>query len=123
MEHHAWVIKGLRAACVIGVNAHERLEKQIVVLDVRFAREGFDKSRPFYEWDDEVCRHIARRVCETAEASGFLTVEALVEHVAQVILNEFGSVLWVKLRCEKPSALAFAEGAGVEIVRYKQKGT
>ena len=31
---HRWVIKGIKAACIIGVNAHERLEKQAVNIDV-----------------------------------------------------------------------------------------
>ena len=118
MERHAWAIKGLRAACIIGVNAHERLEKQIVAVDVGFGRDDYDDDDD-QRGDDGMCREVARRVCESGEASAFSTVEALAGHVARAVLGGFETVPWVKVRCEKPSALAFVDGAGVEITRYR----
>ena len=36
---HAWTIRGLKLACIIGVNPHERLEKQIVNIDLQIVGE------------------------------------------------------------------------------------
>ena len=35
LHSHAWRIKDLQLACIIGVNPHERLEKQTVIIDLR----------------------------------------------------------------------------------------
>lgn len=40
-----YVIKGAKAACIIGVNAHERLEKQTVNVDLIISGEGTQYSR------------------------------------------------------------------------------
>ena len=34
-----WLIRDLKLACIIGVNDHERLKKQIVVINLRFAKK------------------------------------------------------------------------------------
>lgn len=36
---HAWTIRGLKLACIIGVNPHERFEKQIVNIDLQIEGE------------------------------------------------------------------------------------
>ncbi|KAL8822453.1 MAG: hypothetical protein Q9191_006812 [Dirinaria sp. TL-2023a] len=40
-----WHIKGLEPACIIGVNAHERLEKQTVNVELHFSEE--EEQNPF----------------------------------------------------------------------------
>lgn len=35
VESHDWVVKGLMLACIIGVNPHERLDKQNLSIDLR----------------------------------------------------------------------------------------
>ena len=37
----SFMVKKLRVACIIGVNAHERIEKQMVVIDTRFQKYPF----------------------------------------------------------------------------------
>ena len=121
IKEYSWAIKGLRLACIIGVNSHERLEKQSVVLDVGTGGEmDHEASAQQTMEGDEIWRHLGSCVCEVVEASEFLTVEALVGKVAKTALEEF-PMPWVRVRCEKPSALAFVEGAGVEIVRYRSR--
>ena len=41
---HAWLIKQVKVACIIGVNPHERLEKQQVSINLDFCGE-FEKSK------------------------------------------------------------------------------
>ena len=119
----SWTIAGLKTACVIGVNPHERLEKQSVVLELGVSSNRGDDdgdSLMIGEEGHEMWRRMVRRVLEIVEASEFLTVEALVGMVAGVVVAEF-PVPRIRVRCEKPSALAFVEGAGVEIVRERER--
>lgn len=37
---HEWVVKGLNLACIIGVNPHERREKQNITIDIRIQGEA-----------------------------------------------------------------------------------
>lgn len=37
---HRWIVNGIKAACIIGVNAHERLEKQTVNIDLTILLNG-----------------------------------------------------------------------------------
>jgi dihydroneopterin aldolase len=49
----------------------------------------------------------------------FKSVEALVVFIARLVTVDFGNEL-VTVRAEKPNALAFAEGTGVEITRSRE---
>jgi dihydroneopterin aldolase len=49
----------------------------------------------------------------------FKSVEALVVFIARIVTVDFGNEL-VTVRAEKPNALAFAEGTGVEITRSRE---
>lgn len=64
---HEWVVKGLKLGCIIGVNPHERLEKQNISIDLRILGEpevadytlqtkgGFDTWRQLVKKISEVC--------------------------------------------------------------------
>ncbi len=62
-----WFIKGLKLACIIGVNPHERLEKQSVSIDLELPGEmerpdvDFYKGGTFDSW-----RSLIKRVCEVS---------------------------------------------------------
>lgn len=65
VESHEWVLRGIRVACVIGVNKHERLEKQDVVVDLRCLGEGGEEEySEQIEEGVEMWRRLGRRVCE-----------------------------------------------------------
>jgi dihydroneopterin aldolase/2-amino-4-hydroxy-6-hydroxymethyldihydropteridine diphosphokinase/dihydropteroate synthase/2-amino-4-hydroxy-6-hydroxymethyldihydropteridine diphosphokinase/dihydropteroate synthase len=120
LPDHAWVIKGLKAACIIGVNPHERLEKQSVTMNLRIAGEtesaAYERQRMQgeYSW-----ARLAKRVCDVVEASSYETLEALSTLIAKTALEEF-PIPQIGVHVEKPSALMFVEGAGVEITRDRQ---
>ena len=67
---HAWVIDGLQIACIIGVNPHERLQKQIVSINLQFdgetetaaCRKQMDRSH--FIWRDTV-----KHICKVREKS------------------------------------------------------
>lgn len=65
-----WGILGLKAACVVGVNPHERLEKQGVVVELRIGVEEGDRdSVENLGNDDLVWRDLVRAVCEVCSFS------------------------------------------------------
>ncbi|MFN3581917.1 MAG: dihydroneopterin aldolase [Pseudomonas sp.] len=113
-------IKGLAVEAVIGVYDWERSILQPLVLDldlgwdIRAAAAGDDLSATL----DYAA--VSTRVLEFVAASQFLLVEALAEHVAALIMQEF-SVPWLRLRVTKPGAVAEASGGvGVVIERGRQ---
>jgi len=59
---------------------------------------------------------ISNRVMEEAAASSFQLIETLAEHLASLVLQEFG-VGWLQVRIMKPTAVPDADGVGVVIER------
>lgn len=112
-------IHKLRLVTIIGVNNIERLHKQNVILDLTLYKTNksfgiapglFDKAYDF--------RKVVQVVTDHVEDSSYKTVEAFVTSVAQVICQ--AGVAKVTVRAEKPSALTFADAAGVEVTRTKE---
>ncbi|MFO7705453.1 MAG: dihydroneopterin aldolase [Halopseudomonas sp.] len=110
-------IKGLAVEAVIGVYDWERSIVQPLVLDlemgwdIREAAAGDDLGATL----DYAA--VSTRVLGYVAASQFLLVEALAEHVAALVMEEFG-VPWLRLRVTKPGAVAQASGGvGVLIER------
>ncbi|MCJ1349533.1 trifunctional dihydropteroate synthetase [Peltigera leucophlebia] len=117
---HEWVIKGLKLACIIGVNHHEQLEKQNISIDIRIQGEAevADYSLQI-KGGFETWRQLVKRTCDVVEPSTFQTLEALAALIAKTALESF-PVPQITVRIEKPSAITFAQGAGVEITRDRR---
>ncbi|KAL2046309.1 hypothetical protein N7G274_001756 [Stereocaulon virgatum] len=120
VESHEWFLVGLKVACIIGVNEHERIERQTVSIDLKALGEGEKEeySEQLRE-GKEMWRRLVRRVCEVIEASSFQTLEALAALIATTCLDEF-PIPQITVAIEKPDALTFVEGAGVEITRGRR---
>lgn len=104
----------LRLVTVIGVNTIERMHKQNVVIDLVLYKDRkpsvYTKKYDFRDIVDCVTNHV--------EDSRYKTIEAFVTSVARVVTS--CGVDRVTVRAEKPSAITFAEAAGVEITRTKE---
>ncbi len=102
-------IKGLAVEALIGVYDWERRILQPLVLDLDM---GWDISAAA-AGDDLAATldyaAVSTRVLEYVAASQFLLVEALAEHVAALVMQEF-SVPWLRLRVTTPGAVAQAAG-------------
>jgi dihydroneopterin aldolase len=61
-------------------------------------------------------KRVAKRVLAFIEASEFQLVETLAEHLAMLILEEFG-VPWVRIHLSKPGAVRSSRDVGVEVER------
>ncbi|KAI9926162.1 hypothetical protein AWENTII_002192 [Aspergillus wentii] len=105
----------IRSYCILGINPHERLEKQAVFTTLRFQGPGLQEwSTKFIDNYQEMTRVVAERV----EATSFGSVEALATLIARIVTMEFGHEE-VTVLVQKPSALGFVEGAGLECTRSR----
>ncbi|KAJ5155431.1 hypothetical protein N7492_008234 [Penicillium capsulatum] len=110
-----FIIGGIRCYCILGVNSHERVEKQAVIISLEFKGPGQ------LAWGSTVVdtyQAMTRAVAEKVEETSFQTVEALATFVARIVTVDFGNER-VTVRVEKPSALAFVQRSGVEVTRSR----
>ncbi|CAG8408417.1 unnamed protein product [Penicillium salamii] len=108
-------IEGIRCYAILGVNSHERLEKQAVIVGLKFQGPGQ------LAWGSKVVetyQAVTRAVAEKVDATTFHSVESLATFIAHIVTVEFGNES-VTVKVEKPSALAFVQRSGVEITRSK----
>jgi len=100
----------------LGVPEWERMVEQTIILDIEI---GYDLSKACKS--DDVADtidygEVVARVRTTLKENSFQLVEALAEHVCQLILKEFNA-LSVKVKVAKPSILPGLKALGVIIER------
>ncbi len=111
-------IEDLQFRCIIGVNDHERHEKQDVVLnlclhiDLRRAGQT-DDIRDTLDYKD-----LKLAIRDFVESSQFLLLERLAEGIAAICLQR-DTVQKVVVRVDKPGALRSARTVAVEIERHR----
>ena len=109
-------IDDLRIQTVIGIFDWEREITQTISLDLQMA---FDISRAAETdaiEDTLDYKSVSKRLIQFVEASEFQLVEALAEHCARIILEEF-PVSWLRLKLSKPGAVRGSSAVGVIIER------
>lgn len=109
-------ISELKVQTKLGVPAWERILPQTIILDIEF---GFDlstacKSDAIADTVDYGA--VVGRIRETLSANSFQLVEALAEHICQLIIVEF-KALNVKIKVAKPAILPGLKALGVMIER------
>ena len=113
-------IDGLELDASIGVWPEERGRPQRIVIDVEL-----DLLDPFPHEDDHsrvVCYDaLARRIEQLVGEGHVNLVETLADRVADLCLED-ARVGWVRIRIEKPQALAKARTVGVRVSRGKSVG-
>lgn len=100
----------------LGVPEWERLKPQTIILDIEIE---YDLSQPCQSdaIEDTVDYGVVvSRIRETLSAHSFKLVEALAEHLCQLILKEFKAEC-VKIKVAKPSILPGLKALGVAIER------
>jgi dihydroneopterin aldolase len=109
-------IRDLVVRGILGVHAWERTQPREIVIQIE-ARTDLDRAG---ETDAIVdCLDYARlaeQVTAHAAAVGRSTVEALAADIACLVLAD-RRVEWVRVRVEKPGAVASCGSVGVEIER------
>lgn len=104
-------LKDLRIPVIIGINELERMYKQEIQVDIQVTR-SFGK---------EIFIHsFVSRIIEYVQKSEFLTIESFVNALAKFALQSCEQKLHIheiKVCARKPSALNFADSAGVQVTR------
>ncbi|KAI9860338.1 MAG: trifunctional dihydropteroate synthetase [Trichoglossum hirsutum] len=101
----------LRIPCIIGVGAHERVEKQPLVVNLKMSGEIVDKNDADYQL-------LFGKIFERFEKSDFLTLEAFATALAKFVIFELEFVE-VMVNARKSRVFDAAEGPGVEITRSR----
>ncbi|HEY7986391.1 MAG TPA: dihydroneopterin aldolase [Methylophilaceae bacterium] len=102
----------------LGVPEWERLKAQTIVLDIEVAMPHLRACQTDAIADTLDYGEIVARIRQTLAEKSFHLVEALAEHVCQLILTEFGAP-WVKVKVAKPAILPGLKALGVVIERTK----
>jgi 7,8-dihydroneopterin aldolase/epimerase/oxygenase len=102
----------------LGVPEWERMVEQTIILDLEIAMPN-GRSCQTDEIDDTIdYGEVVARIRQTLKENSFKLVEALAEHICQIVLNEFGAP-WVKVKVAKPGVLPGLKALGVVIERNK----
>jgi dihydroneopterin aldolase len=123
-------IHALKTETIIGIFDWERQVKQTVLIDIELSADIRKAALSDSVADTLNYKRVAKRVLAFVEASQFHLVEALAEHIAMLILDEFG-VTWVNIVLSKPGAVRNSRDVGVALQRdrasldewRKQRGT
>jgi dihydroneopterin aldolase len=109
-------IHALKTETIVGIFDWERQVKQTVVMDIEFSAD-IRKAALSDSIDDTLnYKGVAKRVLAFVEESRFHLVETLAEHVAMLLLEEFG-VSWVSITLSKPGAIRSSRDVGVMLER------
>jgi FolB domain-containing protein len=113
------IIKDLLTRGIIGITERERERPQDILINAVLYT---DISRAAESDNIDDCvdyARMSRKLMAHAETAGRHTVEALVNDLAKLCLED-PRVLGVKLRVEKPGAVRFARSVGAEIERFRE---
>jgi dihydroneopterin aldolase len=113
-------IRALKTEAIIGIYDWERQVKQTVLLDIDFSTDIRKAALSDSVQDTLNYKAVAKRVLRFVEASQFHLVETLAEHIAMLILEEFG-VEWVSIVLSKPGAVRSSRDVGVALERDRSR--
>ncbi len=109
-------LEQVKVQAQLGVPTWERLLPQTILLDIEI---GYDLSKAGKSdgiADTIDYGAVVNRIRDSLSKHSFQLVEALAEHVSQLILHEFGA-LCVKIKVAKPGILPGLKALGVVIER------
>jgi 7,8-dihydroneopterin aldolase/epimerase/oxygenase len=108
----------VRVETTLGVPDWERLTPQTIILDIEIGMPHSRSCQTDAIEDTIDYGQVVARIRETLKENSFKLVEALAEHVCQLILKEFNAP-WVKIKVAKPAILPGLKALGVIIERSK----
>jgi dihydroneopterin aldolase len=108
----------VRVETKLGVPDWERMTQQTIILDIEIGMPHSRSCQSDAIEDTIDYGKVVTRIRETLKEHSFRLVEALAEHVCQLILNEFDAP-WVRIKAAKPGILPGLKALGVIIERNK----
>ena len=112
-------IHALKTEAIIGIFDWERQVRQTVIVDIEIGADIRKAALSDSIEDTLNYKKVAKRVLSFVEASEFHLVETLAEHIAMLILEDFG-VVWVRLSLSKPGAIRSSRDVGVRLERDRE---
>jgi len=109
-------VHALKTEAIIGIFDWERQVKQTVIVDVEISADIRKAALSDSIEDTLNYKRVAKRVLAFVEESKFHLVETLAEHIAMLILEDFGSS-WVRISLSKPGAVRNSRDVGVTLER------
>lgn len=111
-------LHNLRVDTVIGVWEWERRIRQTLILDIELATD-FRRAGASDDIADTIdYKAVCDRVTTFTQTSAFKLIEALGDHLARIIFDEFG-VQWLRLRITKQGVLRNVRDVGICIERSR----
>ena len=111
-------ISDLKVKTKLGVPAWERMGAQTIILDIEIGYDLAPAGKSDAIADTIDYGAVIARIHVMLKEHNFQLVEALAEHVCQLILSEFKAES-VKVKVAKPGILAGLKALGVVIKRQK----
>ena len=112
-------IHALKTETIVGIFDWERQVKQTVLIDIEFSADIRKAALSDSIEDTLNYKGVAKRVLAFVEESSFHLVETLAEHIAMLLLKEFG-VAWVRIALSKPGAIRSSRDVGVMLERQTE---
>ena len=109
-------IHALKTEAIVGIFDWERQVKQTVLIDIEFSADIRKAALSDSIGDTLNYKGVAKRVLALVEASSFHLVETLAEHIAMLLLEDFG-LAWVRISLSKPGAIRSSRDVGVLLER------
>jgi dihydroneopterin aldolase len=109
-------IHALTTEAIIGIFDWERQVKQTVIIDIEIGADIRKAALSDSIADTLNYKKVAKRVLAFVEGSQFHVVETLAEHVAMLLLEDFG-IAWVRISLSKPGAIRSSRDVGVLLER------
>jgi 7,8-dihydroneopterin aldolase/epimerase/oxygenase len=111
-------LRALKTEAIIGIFDWERQVKQTVIVDIEISADIRKAALSDSIHDTLNYKRVAKRVLAFIEESKFHLVETLAEHVAMLILEDFG-VARVAISLSKPGAIRSSRDVGVSLERNR----
>ena len=109
-------IHALKTEAIIGIFDWERQVKQTVIVDIEISADIRKAALSDSIGDTLNYKKVAKRVLAFVEGSQFHLVETLAEHIAMLLLEDFG-IGWVRISLSKPGAIRNSRDVGVTLDR------
>ena len=109
-------ISELKVKTKLGVPAWERMLPQTIILDIEMGYDLTKAGKSDGIADTIDYGAVVARIHATLKEHSFQLVEALAEHICQLIFKEFGA-LSVKIKVAKPGILPGLKALGVILER------
>ena len=109
-------LHALKTEAIIGIFDWERQVKQTVIIDIEISADVRKAALSDSIHDTLNYKRVAKRVLAFVEESSFHLVETLAEHIAMLLLEDFG-LPWVRVSLSKPGAIRSSRDVGVTVDR------